>query len=54
MNIEMANEHKNSIHIYHLSFSYLLDIKSKAFLCFFIVNINILRVFQLMIKAHKE
>ena len=42
-------------YIYHLSFSYLLDIKSKSFSCYFIVNINILRgVFQLMIKAHKE
>ncbi len=55
MNIEIENEYNNSIHIYHLSFSYLLDIKSKSLLCYFMVSINILRgVYQLMIKAHKE
>jgi len=55
MNIEILNGYTNSTHTYHLSFSYLLDIKSKSLLCYFIVNINILRgVFQLMIKAHKE
>ena len=54
--IEIPNGYNNSnTHIYHLPFSYLLDIKSKSLLCYFIVNINILRgVFQLMIKAHKE
>lgn len=42
MNIEIANEYNNSIHthISSSSFSYLLDIKSKALLCYFIVNIN--------------
>ena len=55
MNIEIANEYNNSTHISSSSFSCLLDIKSKSLLCYFIVNINILRgVFQLMIKAHKE
>jgi hypothetical protein len=56
MNIEIPNgKYNNSTHIYHLSsFSYLLDIKSKSLLCYFIVKLNILRVYQLMIKAHKE
>ena len=56
MNMEIRNRYTTvHTHIYHLPFSYFLDIKSKSLLCYFIVNINILRgVFQLMIKAHKE
>jgi hypothetical protein len=40
MNIEIRNGYTNSTHTSSSSFSYLLDIKSKSLLCYFIVNIN--------------